>query len=114
MLNIVDAFNLQALRIEADTSLKAARVVSVLKLLKETRGVPAMIMMDNGPELVSILLNLWYRENCATLALTHPSKSTLDAIIEGFNRSQRTEVLNAYVFRTNRDVFEHVETFLLD
>lgn len=112
--NIVDDFNRQALRIEPDTSLAAERVVRVLNQLKESRGVPAMIRVDNGPELVSIKLDLWCRENGVTLAFIQPGKPTQNAFIERFNRTLRTEVLNAYVFRTIRVVREHMDTFLLD
>jgi putative transposase len=50
VLNIVDDYNRQALWIEPDTSLPAKRVVRVLNQIKESRGVPAMIRVDNGPE----------------------------------------------------------------
>jgi len=89
VLNIVDDLNRQALRIEPDTSLKADRVVRVLNQLKDTRGVPAMIRVDNGPELVSIKLDLWCRENGVTLAFIQPGKPTQNAFIERFNRTLR-------------------------
>ena len=114
VLNIVDNFNRQALRIEPDTSLTAERIVLVLNQLKESRGVPAMVRVYNGPELVGIKLDLWCRENGVTLVLIQPGKPTQNAFIERFNRALRTEVLNAYVFRTIRKVREHMDTFPLD
>ena len=114
VLNVVYDYNRQALWIEPDTSLPAERVVRVLNQLKESRGVPAMIRVDNGPELVSIKLDLWCRENGVTLAFIQPGKPTQNAFIERFNRTLRTEVLNAYVFRTTREVREHMDMFRLD
>lgn len=74
-----------------------------------------MIRVDNGPELISIKLDLWCRENGVTLAFIQPGKPTQNAFIERFNRTTfRTEVLNAYVFRTIREVREHADAFLLD
>jgi putative transposase len=43
MLNVIDDFNRQVLRIETDTSLPSQRVIRVLEQLKETRGLPNMI-----------------------------------------------------------------------
>lgn len=114
VLNIVDDFNRQALWVEPDTSLPAERVVRVLNQLKESRGVPAMIRVDNGPELISIKLDLWCRENGVTLAFIQPGKPTQNAFIERFNRTVRTEVLNAYVFKSIREVRERMDEFILD
>jgi putative transposase len=61
---------------EPDTRLPAERVVRVLNQLKESRGVPAMIWVDNGPELVNIKLNLWCCENGVMLAFIQPGKPT--------------------------------------
>jgi putative transposase len=68
VLNELDDNNRQALWIEPDTSLPAERVVRMLNQLKEIRGVPAMIRVDNGSELVSIKLDLWCREYGVTQA----------------------------------------------
>jgi putative transposase len=61
MLNVIDDFNREVLRIEADTSLPALRVIRVLEQLKEIRGLPAMLRVDNGPEFVSHRLDTWSR-----------------------------------------------------
>jgi hypothetical protein len=49
-----------------------------------------------------------------TLAFIQPGKPTQNAFIERFNRTFRTEVLNANVFRTIREVREHADAFRLD
>jgi putative transposase len=53
LLNVIDDYNRQVLHIETDTSLPALRVIRVLSRLKETRGLPNMIRVDNGPEFIS-------------------------------------------------------------
>ena len=47
--NVLDDLNREALRIEIDTSLPAARVVRALEALVELRGRPRCLRMDNGP-----------------------------------------------------------------
>ena len=47
-LNIIDEGTRECLAIEVDSSLPAARVVRVLNRLKEERGLPKQIRMDNG------------------------------------------------------------------
>jgi putative transposase len=54
------------------------------------------------------------RPACRQAGFIQPGKPTQNAFIERFNRSLRTEVLNAYVFRTIREVREHMDSFLLD
>ena len=52
LLNIIDDFNLEVLHIESALSLLTMRVIRVLDYLKETRGLPEMIRVDNGPEFI--------------------------------------------------------------
>ena len=96
--NVMDDYNRQALRIEIDTSLPAARVVRALDELVEVRGKPKRLRMDNGPEFVSKALADWAARNGITLQFIQPGKPTQNAYIERFNRTYRTEVLDCYVF----------------
>jgi putative transposase len=43
----------EALRIEVDTSLPAARVIRALSELVEVRGATLSIRLDNGPEFIA-------------------------------------------------------------
>ena len=54
LLNILDDCNRELLWIEADTSLPTLRVIRVLEALKEFRGLPKMIRVDNGLNLFLI------------------------------------------------------------
>jgi putative transposase len=49
-LNVVAGYPRECLAIEVDTSLSGLRVQQVLGRLKEMRGLPASISVDNGPE----------------------------------------------------------------
>ena len=74
--NILDEYNREALRIEVDTSLPAARVVRVLNELIELRGKPRRLRLDNGPELVSQALAQWAKDNEVELMFTQPGRPT--------------------------------------
>lgn len=104
VLNIIDDFNREVLAIEVDTSLPALRVIRVLDQLKETRGLPKMIRVDNGPELISERLDAWCKDNKTQLVYIQPGKPMQNGYIERLNGSLRKEVLNAYVFRTISEV----------
>ena len=114
MLNVIDDYNRQVLRIETDTSLPALRVIRVLEQLEESRGLPAMIRVDNGPEFISHKLDAWCKERRITLAYIQPGKPTQNAYVERLNGSIRRELLNAYVFRTLDEVREKADEWLYD
>ncbi len=77
-----------------DTSLSAERVVRVLNQLKEWRGLPEQIPLDNGPEFIAHKLIDLAEKHTVKLAHIRPRKPTQNAFIEGFNRTYREEVLS--------------------
>jgi putative transposase len=113
-LNVIDDFNRRVLAIEVDTSLPAQRVIRVLERLRESRGLPQMIRVDNGPEFISAKLDLWCHANKIKLAFIRPGKPTENSYIERFNGSFRRELLNAYVFRSINEVRTLAEDWMTD
>lgn len=85
LLNILDDYNRQVLAIEVDSSIPAQRVVRVLERLKEVRGLPKMIRVDNGPEFVSKMMHSWCHQNKIELAF-----------IILFSRTKRKFILYCY------------------
>lgn len=106
LLNVMDDFNRQVLWIEVDTSLPSQRVIRVLERLQESRGLPEMVRVDNGPEFISHKLDVWCKERGVTLAYIQPGEPTQNAYVERLNGSLRRELLDAYVFRTLDEVRE--------
>jgi putative transposase len=102
--NVLDDFNREALRIEIDTNLPAARIVRALDELVQIRGRPKRLRLDNGPELVSEALERWARGLGIELTFIQPGKPMQNGIIERFNRTYREEVLDCYVFETLGEV----------
>lgn len=102
--NVVDDFNREVLAIEIDLNTPAQRVVRVLDRIVANRGYPLKMRMDNGPELVSLMLAQWAEEHGVALEFIKPGKPTQNAFMERFNRAYRTEVLGFYLFRTPNEV----------
>ena len=106
ILNILDDFNREVLAIDTDTSIPALRVIRVLEQLKDSRGLPEMIRVDNGPEFISQKLDYWCKDNQVQLFFIQPGKPTQNGYVERLNGSMRKELLNAYVFRSLSEVRE--------
>lgn len=112
-LNVFDEGVREALAIEVDTSLPAERVIRVLEQLRDSRGLPRQIRVDNGPEFISAKLVAWCEAHGVKLHHIQPGKPTQNAYIERFNRSFRHEVLQAHLFGSLDDVREHAWDWLI-
>lgn len=104
--NVIDDYNREALAIEIDTSLPGERIVRVLEQTIDWRGKPHEIRSDNGPEFLSQALVTFCTEQDIKLRYIQPGKPMQNAFIERFNRTYRTDVLDAYIFRSLDQVRE--------
>ena len=86
-LNILDEGTRECLAIEVDTSLPAARLIRVLERLKEERGLPGQVRVDNGPELISTIFYDWCQQRAINVAYIQPGKPQQNAFVERFNGS---------------------------
>jgi putative transposase len=110
--NVLDEGVREALAIQIDTSLRAERVIRVLEQLKEWRGLPEAIRCDNGPEYTAQSVVDWCRQHGIELRYIQPGKPNQNAYIERFNKSYRTEVLDAHLFDDLEQVREITDTWL--
>jgi putative transposase len=108
-LTIVDCHSRECLALEVDTSLNGERVVRVLERLKETRGLPAVIQTDNGPEFTGHALDTWSYRNRVKLFFIEPGKPVQNAHIESFNGKLRNECLNMEWFTSLREARQVIE-----
>lgn len=105
-LNLLDEGVREGLAIEVATSLPAERVIRVMEQVASWRGHPQARQLDNGPELVAECFTAWCAEHGIALWSIQPGKPPQNGFIERFNRTSRTEVLNAYVFESLDQVRE--------
>jgi putative transposase len=97
-LTMVDVFTKESLRIEVNTSIGGEYVVRVLNQIAESRGLPNIITVDNGPEFRSKALDRWAYEKGVTLDFIRPGKPVDNCYIESFNSRFREECLNTHYF----------------
>ena len=102
--NVIDDFNRESLCIDIDNSLPARRVVQALDRIIDSRGAPKICRMDNSPEFLSHALKEWADDHGIELRFIQPGKPTQNSLIERFNRTYRTEVLDRYVFESLDEV----------
>ena len=98
VLNIIDDYNRESLKIEVDTSLPALRVQRALDQVVAWRGKPANVRSDNGPEFISQLMEQWGEQNKVSWHYIQPGRPMQNAYIERKNGSMRRELLDAYRF----------------
>ena len=98
VLNIIDDYNREILKIEPYFSITAARVISIInRLIRENRK-PLAIRVDNGPEFIAELLKTWCINKEIDLQFIQPGRPMQNGYIERFNRSYRQDVLDANLF----------------
>jgi len=113
-LNIVDDFTRECVAIKVDHSLPGLRVVQVLEHLAANRGLPATIVMDNGPEFTGRVLDAWAYRRGVRLHFIEPGKPVQNAFIESFNGKFRDECLNEHWFVSLLDARHTIETYRRD
>jgi putative transposase len=112
-LNVLDEGNREGLAIEIGLSLPSTRVIAVLEDLIAWAGAPQTLRVDNGPEFVSHVFVEWCARRTITIHYIQPGKPAQNAYIERFNRTYRTEILDAHIFGSLADVRELTRTWLV-
>lgn len=69
-------------------------------VVAERGTAPALLRMDNGPELTSAALRDWCRFNAAGTALVDPCAPWQNGCVDSFNARPRDELLSGEVFDT--------------
>jgi putative transposase len=114
ILTVVDDFTRACLAIDVDTSIGGRRVAEVLQRLTDTRGKPAMLVTDNGPEFISRALDAWAYANGIELHFIEPGKPNQNAYVESFNGRLRDECLNEHWFMSLGQARETIGNWRLD
>jgi putative transposase len=99
-LTVTDEFTKEGLAIDVDGRIRSVRVIEVLSRLVSTRGAPAFLRSDNGPEFVSKALLSWIVAQGIGTALIEPGKPWQNGVTESFNGKFRDECLSLEWFRS--------------
>ena len=100
ILNIIDEFTRECLRIKVDRKVSSQDVIDELFNLFVFRGIPEHIRSDNGPEFTASAVRRWLsRLGVKTLFIERGSPWE-NGYIESFNGKLRDELLNQEIFTT--------------
>lgn len=108
----MDVFNREILQISIDSSLPSYKVISGLEQLIEWRGKPEKIRVDNGPEFIAQKMKDWCTRAGIELQFIQPGKPTQNSLIERFNRTFRTEFLDAFLFENLKQMKNYAEVWM--
>jgi putative transposase len=110
-LTLIDLTSRVVPAIEVGFSLPGEQVVAVLDRLKQTRGVPEMITVDNGAEFRSKVVQKWAADNGVILDYIEPGKPMQNPFIESFHATFRQECLDGHWFINLANAREKIEAF---
>lgn len=113
-LNVIDEANRECLAIEVGMSIPSARLVRVLSSLIDCYGPPDAIRLNNGPQMISDAFTESAAAKGISIRYIPPGKPNQNAFIERFNRTYRTEVLDAHLFANLEQVQAITDRWLVD
>jgi putative transposase len=111
---VVDDFTRECLALVVDTSLSGLRVVRELNRLAEFRGLPLMIVSDNGTELTSHAILRWQQEHGIDWHYIAPGKPQQNGFAESFIGRLRDECLNEHLFGSLKEARHTIEAWRID
>jgi transposase InsO family protein len=98
LLCVTDEYTRESLALEAGRSFRSEQVCRVLEGLFASRGTPAALRMDNGPEFIALALKgLCHRHGICT-AYIAPGKPWQNGFAESFVSRLRDEFLDGEAF----------------
>jgi len=113
-LNIIDEFNRESVAQHPSHSIPAARVIEVLERLRRERGLPEVIVTDNGSEFTSHAFDAWAHARDIRHELIQPGKPVQNCFIESFNGTFRDDCLNLHWFTSIDDAAHTIEAWRQD
>lgn len=113
-LTIIDEFNRESLAIHVAHSIPAVRVIEVLERLREERGLPNVIVTDNGSEFTSRAFDTWAYAREIKIDYIQPGRPVQNAFVESFNGTLRDDCLNMHWFLSLADAKRTIEEWRQD
>ncbi len=103
LLTLLDEYTRECLAIDVARQIRSDDVLEHLAWLFATRGVPAHIRSDNGPEFTAQVVRDWLRRVGVKTLFIEPGSPWENGYVESFNGKLRDELLNGEIFYTLRE-----------
>lgn len=100
ILNIIDEFSRECLKIKVERKLNSQAVIDTLFELFILRGIPEHIRSDNGGEFTARAVRKWLGRLGVKTLFIEPGSPWENGYIESFNGKMRDELLNREAFST--------------
>ena len=98
MLDVIDDYSRACLAGVVDAPLPGRRFVRELDAIAERRGLPRMVVSDNGTEPTSHAVLAWCRDTGVEWPSIAPGKPQQNGLVQSFNGRLRDECLNEHLF----------------
>ena len=113
-LTMVDEHTRESLAIHVSHSIPAVGVIEVLERLRTERGLPKVIVTDNGSEFTSRAFDAWAYGRSVKIDFIQPGKPVQNCFIESFNGTFRDDCLNLHWFVSLADARRTIEAWRND
>ena len=100
ILNILDEYSRECLKIHINRQVKATDVICELSELFVEHGVPDYLRSRNGSEFTADAVRQWLGHLGVKTAFIEPGSPWENGYIESFNGKMRDELLNGEIFDT--------------
>ena len=114
VFTLMDHVTREGLAVEVAFSMPSRRVVEALELVAAQRGYPELIVIDNGTEFTSKVMDAWAFEHGVQLHFIRPGKPVDNAYCESFNGRFRDEFLNENWFVDIKEAGREAEAWRVD
>jgi len=104
LLTVIDEYTRENLAIVTERRLNSQDVLDVLRDLFVSRGAPAYIRSDNGPEFTAAAVRDWLERVAVQTLFIEPGSPWENGYIESFNGRLRDEFLAREIFYSLREV----------
>lgn len=112
--NVIDEYTRECLAIYVDYSIGGKKVVNILEELRMQKGLPDIILSDNGTELTSKAMWGWTDYYQQKHHFIEPGKPMQNGTCESFNGRLRDECLNEHWFTSLEHARKIIEEWRVD
>ena len=103
ILNILDEYTRECLASVVARRIRSQDVLLILADLFLSRGIPAHIRSDNGPEFIASKLRHWLKTLQVEPLYIEPGSPWENGYVESFNGKMRAQFLNGELFYTLKE-----------